>query len=210
VLTPAILPHKSAARQRILAAAHRLFYAQGIRATGVEELVGAAGVARMSFYKHFPSKQALVVAFLHERHQQWQQHLETQAKARAHTPADELRAVFHVLAEWFGEADFRGCAFINTVLETADPQTQEHLLARQHKQVLRTYLEGLLQAGQLSNPAQKATQLLLLIDGAIVRAQLGDGPAAAINALALAELLLATQLSAPQEVGTVTRLRGRK
>jgi len=190
-LPPSIPPNKSAARQRILAAAHRLFYAQGIRATGVEELVAVAGVARMSFYKHFPSKQALVIAFLHERHQNWQQQLETQAKARSHTPADELRAVFQVLKEWFGEADFRGCAFINTVLETADPHTQEHLLARQHKHVLRTYLEGLLRADHFGDPAQGAAQLLLLIDGAIVRAQLGDGPAAATSAQALAELLLA-------------------
>lgn len=189
-LLPSIPPSKSAARQRLLAAAHRLFYAQGIRATGVEELVVAAGVARMSFYKHFPSKQALVVAFLHERHQSWQQQLETQAKARSHTPADEVRAVFQVLKEWFGEADFRGCAFINTVLETADPRTQEHLLARQHKHVLRIYLEGLLRACEFVNPVQGAAQLLLLIDGAIVRAQFGDGPAAAANALVLAELLL--------------------
>lgn len=191
-------PSKLAARQRILSAAHRLFYAQGIRATGVEELVATAGVARMSFYKHFPSKQALVVAFLQERHQRWQQQLEQQAKARSNTPAEEVRAVFHVLKEWFGEADFRGCAFINTVLETADPHTQEHLLARQHKEVLRTYLEGLLRAGPFRDPVQGAAQLLLLIDGAIVRAQLGDGPTAATNALALAELLLdGRQRSAP-------------
>ncbi|UOQ69271.1 TetR/AcrR family transcriptional regulator (plasmid) [Hymenobacter volaticus] len=108
----------------------------------------------MSFYKHFPSKQALVVAFLQERHQSWQQQLEQQAKARSNTPAEEIRAVFHVLKEWFGEADFRGCAFINTVLETADPHTQEHLLARQHKDVLRTYLEGLLREGPFRDPAQ--------------------------------------------------------
>ena len=185
-----IAPRKSAARQRILAAAPRLSYAQGIRATGVEELVAAAGVARMSFYKHFPSKQALVIAFLHERHHRWQQQLEQQAKAHSHTPVEEIRAVFQVLQEWFGEADFRGCAFINTVLETADPHTQEHLLARQHKHVLRTYLEELLRQGQFRDPAQGAAQLLLLIDGAIVRAQLGDGPTAATTAQALAELLL--------------------
>ena len=183
-------PTKSAARQRILAAAHQLFYAQGIRATGVDQLLAAAAVARMSFYKHFPSKQALVVVFLHERHAHWQQQLETQAKARAQTPRDELRAVFAVLEEWFAEAGFRGCAFINTVLETADPTTEEHLIARQHKEVLRAYLEGLLTACAFATPSQGAAQLLLLIDGAIVRAQMGDGPAAALTAQALAEQLL--------------------
>jgi AcrR family transcriptional regulator len=196
-----IPPSKSAARQRILAAAHRLFYAQGIRATGVDELLAVAGVARMSFYKHFPSKQALVVAFLHERHHSWQQQLERQAKARSHTPAEEIRAVFHVLQEWFSEADFRGCAFINTVLETADPHTQEHLLAREHKQVLRAYLEGLLRDGQFRDPVQGAAQLLLLIDGAIIRAQLGDGPTAATTAQSLAELLLIEQVGATQKRG---------
>ena len=179
------------ARQRILSAAHRLFYAQGIRATGIDQLLQEADVARMSFYKHFPSKQALVVAFLQERHQRWQQHLETAAQAQATSPAQELRAVFGVLAQWFAEPDFRGCAFINTVLETTDPSTQEHLLARQHKAVLRGYLLGLLQQTRSASPEQAATQLLLLIDGAIVRAQLGDGPAAAATAQRLAEYVLA-------------------
>ena len=195
---PRVPPTKSAARQRILAAAHHLFYTQGIRATGIEELITVASVARMSFYKHFPSKQALVLAFLHERHQSWQQQLEQQAKACSHTPAEEVRAVFQVLAKWFGEANFRGCAFINTVLETADPHTQEHLMALQHKHVLLAYLEGLLREAQFRNPAYGAAQLLLLIDGAIVRAQLGDGPTAATNAQALAELLLA-ELEPSQE-----------
>jgi hypothetical protein len=127
--------------------------------------------------------------------------LERQAKARSHTPAEEIRAVFHVLQEWFSEADFRGCAFINTVLETADPHTQEHLLAREHKQVLRAYLEGLLRDGQFRDPVQGAAQLLLLIDGAIIRAQLGDGPTAATTAQSLAELLLIEQVGATQKRG---------
>jgi AcrR family transcriptional regulator len=178
------------ARQRLLAAAHQLFYRQGIRATGIDELLATANVARMSFYKHFPSKQALVVAFLHERHTQWQQQLEQQAKQRAQTPLEEVLAVFAVLGDWFGEADFRGCAFINTVLETADPTTEEHSIARAHKQVLRAYLEGLLVAADFSAPALGASHLLLLLDGAIVRAQLGDGPTAAYLAQDLARQVL--------------------
>jgi AcrR family transcriptional regulator len=194
---PGSAPGKSAARQRIMAAAHQLFYTQGIRATGIEELLTVANVARMSFYKHFPSKQALVLAFLQERHQHWQQQLEQQAKARAHTPGGELRAVFEVLAAWFAEADFRGCAFINTVLETADPHTQEHQVAQAHKQALRQYLAGLLRAMHFpADPDHGAALLLLLIDGAIVRAQLGDGPAAARQAQTLAELMLASYSTA--------------
>lgn len=184
------------ARQRILAAAHRLFYQYGIRATGIDRLLAEADVARMSFYKHFPSKQALVVAFLHERHTHWQQALEAAAQARAQNSIEELLAVFAVLGEWFAEPDFRGCAFINTILETADPSTEEHLIARQHKQALRDYLEALLVAGGVAQPPQVAAQLLLLIDGAIVRAQLGDGPAAAATALALARRVLPDSCSA--------------
>lgn len=178
------------ARARILAAAHHLFYTQGIRATSIDHLLAVAEVARMSFYHHFASKQALVVAFLHERHAQWQQHLEAEASRRGQTPQDELLAVFAVLEEWFAEPGFRGCAFINTVLETADPTTEEHLIACQHKQVLRQYLERLLRAGQFPAPAQQAAQLLLLVDGAIVRAQFGDGPAAARTARELAAQLV--------------------
>jgi AcrR family transcriptional regulator len=177
------------ARARLLGAAHQLFYQQGIRATSIDHLLATAKVARMSFYKYFPSKQALVVTFLQERHSQWQQQLEQQAKARAQTPLAEALAVFEVLGDWFGEADFRGCAFINTVLETADPTTEEHKIA-QAQQVLRAYLEGLLVAAGFATPSLGAAQLLLLLDGAIVRAQLGDGPAAAQLAQAMAKQLL--------------------
>ncbi len=182
-------PRPGTARQRILAAAQHLFYRQGIRATGVDQLLAEADVARMSFYRYFPTKHALVLAFLHERHAAWQGKLEAEIAGRNGNPATQVTTLFEVLTDWFAEPDFRGCAFINTTLETTDPQSEERKVARWHKDQLLSYLTHLAAAAGAGEPANTAMQLLLLVDGAIVRAQMGDGPRAALTAQALAALL---------------------
>jgi len=113
---------KSKARERILATAYELFSHQGIRAVGVDTIVARAGVARMTFYRHFPSKDDLVLAFLDRREQLWtHEWLEGEVLRRAVTPAQRLLAIFEVFDEWFQRSDFEGCSFINVLLEVAEP-----------------------------------------------------------------------------------------
>jgi AcrR family transcriptional regulator len=168
---------EGAARERILLAAHDLFYRDGIRATGVDRLFGEAKVAKVTFYRHFPSKDDLIGAFLAYRHNHWMEWF-TQALERhraTQTPAERLRAPLEPLrlamAEWLLEPTFRGCAFINTVAELGGAIPEVCEIAERHKQDMAAAIAGLLPPGPgASSIAQAAA---LPVDGAIVRAQSG-------------------------------------
>lgn len=110
---------RAQARERILVTADVLFSRRGIHQVGVDELISASVVAKATFYRHFPSKDDLVLAFLARREQHWTRDLiESGARRRGSTPVERLLAIFDVLDEWFalGE-DFEGCSFINVLLE---------------------------------------------------------------------------------------------
>jgi AcrR family transcriptional regulator len=180
-------------RRHLLEVAERLFYAHGYRAVGVDRLIAEADVAKATFYRHFPTKDDLVVAVLDARDSRWRQELAEQLVARAPDPRDRPLAVFDVLAEQFASDGFRGCAFLNTMVEVASRSHPAHAAAQRHKQHLTDDLEGLLREAFVPSPAELAPQLLLLIDGAIVTAVREGSPQAALRARALAEMLLATR-----------------
>ncbi len=155
------------AKDRILTTALRLFYRDGIRATGIDKIIAESGVAKMSFYRHFPSKNDLIRAFLEARHEIWMGQFRAAVERRF---AEEgFAAIARALSEWFGEPDFRGCAFINTVAETGSefPQTV------QHKCELELYVTELAKRLSLPAPAQVAAKAMIVMEGAIVRAQMG-------------------------------------
>src|SRR5439155_26406388 len=108
------------ARERILVTASDLFYAEGLRAVGVDTIILQAGVAKASFYKHFPSKDDLVLAFLERRDTLWRKWLAETVEPLSPDPAGRQLAVFDALAERFARDDFRGCAFINSIVELAN------------------------------------------------------------------------------------------
>ena len=157
----------SSARQRLLRAADRLFYAQGINATGVDSVVAEADVARMTLYKHFGGKDGLVAAYLEERDARWRRDLE-EAIAAAADALGQLLAVFDVLALWVADPQFRGCAFANAAAEIAAEGHPARRVALGHKQALRQRLGGLASAAGFEDPDRVVDQLMLLIEGAIV------------------------------------------
>ena len=181
----------SNARERLLTAAERLFYEEGIRAVGIERILTESGVGRASFYRHFPSKDDLVVEVLRRRDAAWRAWLTETVRASPRTVADLPLALFDGLAERFASADFRGCAFINTMVEEADPQSPAHRVAAEHKQKVIDYLDGLLAAAGYREHRTLAAQLALLGDGAIVAALRERTTDAAPRARAVAEALLA-------------------
>src|ERR1700754_865043 len=128
------------ARRRLLETAERLFYAEGTRAVGVERILEESGVGRASFYRHFASKDDLIVAVLRRRDTAWREWLATRVEALASTAHAKPLAVFDALEERFGWQDFRGCAFINTIVETADPASAAHAVAIEHKSAVIDYL----------------------------------------------------------------------
>ena len=169
------------ARERLLTAAEELFYAEGVRAVGVDRILDVSGVGRASFYRHFTSKDELVVAVLRQRDESWRRWLADEVAARGGDPL----AVFDALAQRITRADFRGCAFINTIVEAADPDSAAHQVADEHKRAVVDYLTGL-----LGGRRALAEQFGLLVDGAIVTALRTRTAEPAHRARAVAETLL--------------------
>ena len=181
------------ARERLLAAAEELFYAEGIRAVGVEKILAASGVGRASFYRHFAGKDELVVAVLGGRDERWREWLRATVDGYALPPEERPTAVFDALAERFARDDFRGCAFINTMIEAADRDSAAHQVAAAHKAKVTAYLDGLLSDAGRRDHVLLAAEFVLLVDGAIVTALREGTPEAAVRAGSIARALLAAK-----------------
>ena len=116
-LESAVLPLADA-RQRILNSAYELFSRRGIRDVGIDEVIDRANVAKATLYRHFRSKDDLVLAFLEQREQLWtREWVEAEARQRGKTPEEQLLAIFDLFHEWFQRDDFEGCSFVNLLLE---------------------------------------------------------------------------------------------
>ena len=178
------------ARERILDTAYDLFSHHGIRAVGVDRIIATSGVAKMSLYRHFHSKEALVLAFLQEREKRWtMEWLHAEASSRADDGAGRLLAIFDVFDEWFRQADFEGCSFINVLLEFGELEHPLRKATTVHLATIRGLVrEFAVQAG-VSDPEAVAAQWHILMKGSIVAAGEGDREAAK-RAQALGRLLL--------------------
>ena len=178
---PAATPN---ARERILLAAHDLFYRDGIRATGIDRVIAESGVAKLSFYRHYPSKNDLVLAFLEHRHARWMAWFEDALARHGGTP----RALVPAVKEWFGSEGFRGCAFINSVGELGGAVPGVNEITRRHKADMAKAIARLLPADSGSPSAYRqrrllATDLATAVDGAIIRAQYDGDPKPALASL---------------------------
>jgi len=169
----------AAPRERILAAAYGLFYREGIRATGIDRVIAEAGVSKVTFYRQFPSKDELIVAFLERRHALWMDWFTDALQRHGGTAL----AIVPALREWFCSADFRGCAFINSVGEVGPVHAGVVDVARAHKQDMTEAIAGVLPSGR--GRSARARALALAVDGAIVQAQMLGDADAALSALSL-------------------------
>jgi AcrR family transcriptional regulator len=181
---------ESDARERILRSAYELFSQRGVRAVGVDEVIARAGVAKATLYRHFPSKDALVLAFLERRERIWTLDLvEAEARRRGSTPEERLLAIFDVFDDWFHADDFEGCSFINVMVEFPD---REHPLGRAsilYLENIRSIVRTLAEEAGLRDPDGFAHSWHLLMKGSIVAAGEGDTEAAQ-RALAMGTLLI--------------------
>jgi AcrR family transcriptional regulator len=181
-------PH--GARTRILETAYELFSRNGIHAVGVDRIIADAGVAKATLYHHFPSKEALVIAFLDLREERWTRDwLQAEVERRAAGGQERVLAVFDAFDEWFHRPDYECCAFINTLLEIGDEESPIHREAVRHLTVVLEILEGYAEQDGAADPKATGRQLQLLVMGAIVSARRGDREAAR-RARDLAEVLL--------------------
>ena len=164
------------ARERILQTAHILFYRDGIRATGINRVIDESGVTKVTFYRHYPSKNDLILAFLAYRHQRWMDWFRDALQRHG----GKASALAPALGEWFSGGEFRGCSFINSVGELGDELPAVKDIALQHKQDMTEAIAALLPSD--GNAAQRARALALAVDGAIVHAQFDTNPQAALAA----------------------------
>lgn len=159
-------------QEKILVAASELFYSQGIRATGVDAIAKAANTTKMSLYKYFPSKDALVLAFLRKRDEDFRTWFVAQVDAKATDPKDKLLAVFDVIGEWMDIPEFRGCAFINASAEFPLEGNPVHQVSAEFYDKFRHYIAGLAAQCGTKSPESLSLQLSLLVEGAIVSEQM--------------------------------------
>ncbi|WAK00380.1 TetR/AcrR family transcriptional regulator [Methylobacter sp. YRD-M1] len=182
-------------RDRILQAASELFYNQGIKSTGVEAIATQAGSNKMTLYKHFPSKDDLVIAFLRKRDEDFRIWFVEQVDSRAGQPKDKLLAIFDVIGEWLEIPEFRGCAFINAAAEFPVESNPVHQVSAEFYDNFRSYISDLAEQCGIVSPESLALQLSLLVEGAIVSEQMKRHSGAADQAKWAARVLIESHLS---------------
>ena len=189
------------ARDRILLAAHTLFYRDGIRATGIDRVIATAGVAKLTFYRHFPSKDDLVIAFLERQHDAWIAWFSAALERHRPRRGNPLAALVPTIAEWLTDPHFRGCAFLNTVGELGATLPAATSACRRHKQAMTAAIARLLPASRQRQ--RQARAIATAIDGAVMHAQFE--PDAKTSLRALRDLL--RPLLAEATSGTTKRTR---
>ena len=164
----------AAARQRIVDTAYQLFARRGIRDVGVNELISSAAVAKATFYRHFASKDELVLAFLEQRDRVWTVDLiVAEARRRGNTPTEQLLAIFDVFGDWFRRDDFEACSFINILLEMG----ANHPLGRasiDYLAKIRGHVRQLAEEAGLRDPEDFSRSWHILMKGSIISATEGD------------------------------------
>jgi AcrR family transcriptional regulator len=180
-------------RERILATASRLFYQEGIRAVGVDTIIAKSEVAKMTFYKHFKSKDLLVLEFLKRRDEQWRAWFEAAVHRLGPKARDRPLAIFDAMEERFSSKDFRGCAFINTMIEVADGDHVAHQAAADHKHKVEKFIRALLSDAGVRKSEELSNAFLMLLDGAIISAVREGNPESAKAAKKIASVLLQAQ-----------------
>jgi AcrR family transcriptional regulator len=167
----------SAARDRILETAFALFYARGIRAVGVDLIIAESGVAKATFYKHFPAKDDLVVAYLDKVDGIWSGQLHAAAEAAGEAPADQLVGLFDALQSACRREGYRGCGFINAAAES-QPGTAVHDRTVAHKASVLAWVQDLAEQAGARDARALARSLTLLLDGGLASGTLDAAPEA--------------------------------
>jgi AcrR family transcriptional regulator len=188
------LPAKPAMKDRILETADRLFYLQGIRAVGVDTIAAEIGISKRTLYNHFPSKDALISAYLARRF--------VQPRPSEKPPVEQILGTFDSLERRFSAKDFRGCPFVNAVAELGPEDQSVRKIAIAFKESRRLWFRDLLVQLAVPDAEALATQLAVLVDGSIAQDLVRNDPAMARAAKEVATILLRNAGVQVDEAGT--------
>ncbi len=179
-------------RKHIVRTAYRLFKRDGFHATGIDKIIAEAEVAKMTMYRHFPSKEGLIVEVLDWRAERFKRQLDRLSEA-AMTPGEKIAAIFDWHERWFDSPDFHGCLFQHALAEFGEPaHAVFEAVARQKRDLQQRMRDILAQSLPDDRAGHVATTLFMLIEGATVLAHMGQGKAAIVSARSAAVDVLAS------------------
>ncbi len=185
-------------REQLVDTATDLFDREGFHATGIDRILAEAGVAKMTLYNHFRSKDELILAVLRRRDEMFRNHLVREVERRADTPAGRLTAVFDVVADAAAAAEFNGCIFAHAAAEFAGRNSAIVGACAEHKRLVRKYLVGLSTAAGAKDPVALGDQIAILVEGALAAAQVSGDVSSVRTAATAAGILIDYAVSAPR------------
>ena len=193
----------STRRDHLVDTALKLFSRGGFHATGIDTILAEAGVAKMTLYNHFRSKEELILAALQRQDELFRNWFTKRVEQQAREPRKRLIAMFEVIEQWFAEEDFDGCMFINASAEYSDPANPIYVAASEHERLVLGYVRDLATAAGARDPSRLALELVVLMQGAIVWRQTTGENIAARAARVAAESLVTRAFSANCREGAV-------
>jgi AcrR family transcriptional regulator len=185
-------PAISDKRQHIIETAYSLFKRAGFHATGIDRIIAEAKVAKMTMYRHFPNKDGLIVEVLNYRAKRFDRQLD-RLVAKPMNPTRKIETIFGWYKGWFRSPDFHGCLFAHALAEFGDPAHPVFQVASKQKNTLKQRLRQILEDAMPSHRAESiAAALLMLIEGATLMAEMGQGDAAMRSAWKAAAMIIAS------------------
>lgn len=181
-------------RDHLVQTALELFQKNGYHATGIEKILSTAGVSKPTLYRHFDSKDELIMAALKKWDEESRAWLAGEMKRRGTSPVEQILGLFDALADWFETSGFQGCMFINATVEFAEQDNPIHRMAAEHKRTFAAHVRDLVAASGAKDPGEVTERLMILMEGAIVTAHTQGRSDSARRARAMAEDILAQAL----------------
>ncbi|MFG0258473.1 MAG: TetR/AcrR family transcriptional regulator [Phycisphaerales bacterium JB043] len=185
-------------RDHLLAVALDLFHREGFHNVGIDRILSEAGVAKMTLYNHFPSKQALILECLKERDHEARQWFRHCVESRASDPYERLLVLFDAVAEKCGKDDYPGCLFLNACAQYTERDSPIRAAAAEHKRMMTRYIHELCDEAGYQDAGELSQQLSILLDGVMARSALVENKRAAVLAKQVARVLLE---STPKKTG---------
>ena len=180
----------SALKQKILQVASELFQTRGINATGVDTIVAVAGTTKMTLYKHFTSKELLIIEVLKKGHLDFQSWLNEQLSRYSKKPSEKLQKLFDFIEEWISSPDYHGMAFLKASAEFPEESSAIHRLSAEQSEQFRVYLARLAEDAGVKDYEGLSLQLSLLIEGAMQAEQIRRGSGSLKYAKKAAKILI--------------------
>lgn len=176
-------------RDRLVSAALKLFRQHGFHATGIDRILAESGIAKNTLYRHFTSKDELILASLRKQDEEFRNWLMREVACREN-PVDRLLAVFDVYEQWSKTPIFFGCMFINAAAEFSDPDSPIHAFCKEHKRLVVKFIRDLAKAAEVQDSDRLAANWMLLLDGAVTSTQVSNHALSFQQAKAVANNLL--------------------